>query len=230
MKIEVVMDFDCTLTSQHLYHIIRSGYINKLRYIETKCWDIESRNLIQTLLAVDAQVAVHELLTSRSFARELQHARDFSKWVMGGTARLSEVLKFVSVGMLAEIDFHISTKGLVSEVVQFLRSVNLLTNFQFIDGWDDQQKRRVVFDVTDDKVTDSKFNSKEDFILSLTAPSSRVYYLDDDNEYYAFLRQRGVRCVDIGPKESADALSKNIMRNMRSTLVEMVCKEEKTAW
>lgn len=230
MKIEVVLDFDCTLTSQHLYHIIRSGYIRQLHNLETKCWDAESIKLVKTLQTMDAvNRSFSDVLTSRSFAHELQYARDFSNWIMGGTARLSEVLKFVSVGMLPTVDFHISTKGLVSEVVQLLRNVNLLTSFRFINGWDDQQESRVVYDVAFDHVTDSNFNGKEDFIQSFLAPDSHVYYLDDDNEYYASLRKHGIRCVDIGPKESAGALSENIMKNMRYSFVAMVCQEEQMA-
>jgi hypothetical protein len=43
------------------------------------------------------------------------------------------------------------------------------------------------------------------------------------------MRQHGVRCVDIGPKESADAMSEHIMKNMRYTFVAMVCEEEQMA-
>jgi hypothetical protein len=232
MKAEVVFDFDCTITTRHLFHTIRSGeqYLADLIASKSTEWDDTSKKLTEKILSCENQMIIanfsdakYKELFEQSFAKDLEGAVDFSKWMMGGDQRLSELTELLS----CSANFHISTKGLVSEVKEFLRTCGLLQFFALIDGYDDQIQERVVYQVKKDQyIIKTDFHDKRAFILSLMKrnPNSRIVYLDDDNEYYSFLRQQHVTCVDIGLKESLDAFSTHQMKKLK----EMIDFTEKT--
>ena len=238
MKVEVVFDFDCTLTTRHLYHTIRSGdkFLADLIVPKATEWDDISKQLVKKIQDWEDQLSIanfsdcqYDELFNRSFAEYLKGALDFSKWLMGGDQRLLKL-----TGLLSGFaKFHISTKGLVSEVKELLHNCGLLQFFNFIDGFDDAIEKRVVYQVQKEKyMINTAYHDKRAFILALmkSNPTAKIVYLDDDNEYYSSLREKFVTCVDIGPKESLDAFSTHQMKKLKNLIdfTEPDKKREKT--
>ena len=216
---EVVFDFDCTLTEKHLFHTIRSGdpFLKALLQTNMTEWDEISKQLVSAIQESEEQLAVadfadfrYDELFARSFSEQFKGARDFSRWIMGGDARIAKLSWLLS----QDARFYISTKGLVSEVKELLHNCCLLKFFTSIDGFDDQLEERVVYLVQKNQYALRSFPDKTQFILSLGTINAKIIYVDDDNEYYPALRHCHVTCLDIGPKESVGAFSPNHMQKL----------------
>jgi hypothetical protein len=144
----------------------------------------------------------------------------FTAFVFGGSrrvAKLKRMLRFLS----SRTVLHISTKGIISDVVALLQNLNILQHFTLIDGLDDSYESKMCYLVGKGFIQNDRtfygrasnlqgrsnvthFASKPDFIASLIVRQGTVIYLDDDVEYYSQLTQTfpdTVLCMDIGQKE-----------------------------
>lgn len=215
MSVHVVLDFDCTLTARHLFHCLRSGYHYRedlLAQTSLK-WDEESKQVVR-------EIQQYPLKFNRNWGkcRKLAGAKSFASYIFGGEERLAHLRAFLHDLLRMGTVLHISTKGIVSEVVEVLAAQDLLEHFTFVEGVNDRLDSKVLYRVgrgfrgvcqtyfTSAEATAKRnlvqFSTKPAFIESLLSGSNisldlqesaaRVVYLDDDTEYYRHLSNEGL--------------------------------------
>lgn len=190
----VVLDFDCTLASRHMYNSIRSlVYREKLpKQPEIEKWDVQSKNLLSKLATLNVEVAKLSsgeekiaksgtLFRTPCFSADIKGALSFSDWIMGGSNRIL----ILNTLLNCAAKFHIATRGKVSEVKELLRNCNLLHFFTSIHGYDDGYEKMQTYNVETDETDNTDLNSKAAYILSLKPREGfKMYYVDDDTEEY----------------------------------------------
>lgn len=157
-----VFDFDCTLTAKHLFHVIRSGdvYLSDLKeeykhHDGQTTWDRASKSILAQLLVDDAKIESSEWTdedddrtsSAKYVGKYLSDASSFLLYIFGGEERLKHLRKFLSALHGDGFRLHVSTKGLVSEVVTVLRAVDLINFFYDIEGYDDSYQGKTVYRV-----------------------------------------------------------------------------------
>mmetsp|Transcript_3208 Transcript_3208/g.4566 ORF Transcript_3208/g.4566 Transcript_3208/m.4566 type:complete len:456 (-) Transcript_3208:71-1438(-) len=147
---DFVFDFDCTLSEKHLYHVIhtRGRYLQNLLHAHengqngTADWDRRSKSILSKLKADEAKLEkgaftkddVKRTQKFKYVGRFLGEAEDFVTSIFGGKDRLNHLRHFLKSLHEAGIRLHVSTKGIVSEVVAVLRAANLIGYFCDIEG------------------------------------------------------------------------------------------------
>jgi hypothetical protein len=224
-----VFDFDCTLTARHLYHCLRSGEHYRSDLLEQKIgqWDERSKRIAKRV--EDDNFEDPEWEHHKSGL--LPNTPSFQSYIFGDEERIRELGAFLRELKDSAVSLHISTKGIVSEVVDVLRSVNLIEFFELIEGFDNQYVGKLVYRVGHGFVSSSwtkhvqsaevlvknriMFESKPAFIsavlgmgihgLNKRERASHVVFLDDDDECYKQLTEpvyeNRVITIPIGSKE-----------------------------
>lgn len=220
----VVFDFDCTLSSRHLYHTMHSGdiYLEHLQTQQSAAWDTRSTRVLDQISKSEHQYDQGDDGAYGHMPGLLMDAHDFTAYIFGGQNRINQLRECIKTLSTMGAVLHISTKGIVSDVIDVLRNIHLLQYFQFIDGLDDTYESKLLYHVGKGFMQNSKtfygravdltslpnvfhFASKPDFIRYLVSEDKAnfIVYLDDDSEYYDAMRQdENVLTVDIGKKES----------------------------
>ena len=227
--IHIVFDFDCTLTAYHLYHTMHSGdeYLNRLMKQDISQWDDRSKRVLTRILKSEAAWDRGEDGGYGHVPGLLSSVPSFTTFIFGGMERIDKLKKMLySLSSLPRVVLHISTKGIISDVVAMFQNLNIIHHFQLIDGFDDLYKSKMCYYIGKGFIQNTRtfydrasnlqgrsnatqFGSKPDFIKSLLisdkdTTTGHIIYLDDDPEYYSQLTQTfpdNVLCLDIGNKE-----------------------------
>jgi hypothetical protein len=212
----IIFDFDCTLTALHLYHTMHSGDMY-LRHLEKTIstsheWDTRSMCVVNHI-----QLNTDDTGEYGHIPGLLDSTPCFTNYMFGGTLRvqaLQKVLKQLKTVAL----LHISTKGIISDVIVMLRNIGVLHYFHYIEGMSDDYMLKMVYYVGKGFMKNNNtfftqciglddlhhFADKPSFIGSLITPFNHSVYLDDDSEYYDELHLAfpgRISTIDIGVKE-----------------------------
>ena len=222
MKVTIVFDFDCTLTAAHLYHTMHSGsdYLKQLKASISPDWDNRSMRVVNFILSSEAKWdsgGDGEFGHINGLLSEVPH---FTDYIFGGPERIQTIQACLGYLHSTGAKLHISTKGIISDVIDMLRNARLIDFFSYIDGMDDTYESKRLYHVGKGFMAGrNTFYARDKDLLGLTNPrmfeskpafikhflnsdSNEVIYLDDDQEYYQEVSRLGrVKTVDIGTKE-----------------------------
>ncbi len=222
MERHIVFDFDCTLTAAHLYHTMHSGsvYLEQLKASISLNWDNRSMRVVTRILQSDAKWGADEGGEFGHIPGLLNEVPHFTNYIFGGPERIQKIRACLEYLRSTGAHLHISTKGIISDVIDMLRNARLIDVFSYIDGMDDTYESKRLYFVGKGFMTDLKtfyardgdlsglrnpsmFESKPAFIKHfLNSKSNEVIYLDDDQEYYQEVSSLSrVTTFDIGTKE-----------------------------
>ena len=227
MALHIVFDFDCTLTETHLYHTMHSGsfYLEHLKNNISPCWDSRSMRVFDFIQQSESKWQSND--DDSQFGHKpglLNDVPYFTNYIFGGPERIEEIRTCLKYLHSTGAKLHISTKGIVSDVIDMLKNVCFIEFFTYIDGMDDTYETKRLYHVgkgfcgtqktfyaKDRELIGLKnpyfFEFKHSFINHLVTSKSnnQVIYLDDDDEYYKDEYYKGnignVLTIDIGTKE-----------------------------
>ena len=156
MDIHIVFDFDCTISSRHLFHTIRSGEqylkdVKKYCHNENGHVDIYTGRILNWIDKIESDF-VHERPNKDTYAYKpsecgFASAQTFLYYLFGGKERIYDLRNMLNSLKDNGSTLHISTKGIVSEVIECLKGIGLLDKFEYIDGYDNNYENKVVYKV-----------------------------------------------------------------------------------
>lgn len=184
MRYHVVFDFDCTITSRHLFKTTRN--INK--YVDD--WKKE---------------------TGKDMVPEpFYEEKGFVDYIYGSEKRIFDLMNFLQVLKDFNCYLHIVTNSEVCDVENTLESAKLLPYFSSIYGMSGVEKYIKYFDPDMEKKSRPFTEDRSKFIyldildgaLGSWGADNFVFYIDDDDKYYKkFKGKKSVICIDIGARE-----------------------------
>ena len=166
----LVMDFDCTISQEHLYKTTHLYNDPSFRH-----W-LEKSNK-----------AKGGLFKDMSFSDRLQNVA-FAKWIMGGPQRIAMLAsKFEQFQTSQGIAVEISTWSEISRVKQVLEHTDLLKYISQIHGVNDRVNLAPVqvWDRNNDRIIplNDKLQVKQNWIAYLASQGS-VVFVDDTSDNY----------------------------------------------
>ncbi len=131
MTRHIVFDFDCTLTAAHLYHTMHSGsdYLEQLKKGVSPNWDHRSIAVVTRILQSEAKWNKNEDGGFGHIPGLLMEVPHFTNYIFGGPKRIQEIRAFLEYLKSTGAELHISTKGIISEVIDRLQNARL-TEFE----------------------------------------------------------------------------------------------------
>jgi len=175
--IAIVFDFDNTLTSQHLWKVLRGSF--NFSQNTSGQLDAGSQNVIRDI--IDGLMIKR---TNRNMDL-LTNAHDLLIWVFGGKERIA-LLKYFLMKSYKKADLYISSHGCTDEIVSALKAVKIYPKlFKMIHARSPNMKNGELYDTTTKIITPYSAN-KDIFIVSKLLNElkyKKIIYIDDSDTY-----------------------------------------------
>jgi hypothetical protein len=179
----VVFDFDCTLSVRHLYMVVNLPNLLS-KYREDVVENMDRTNIDGQSSKIIKKIYANEVVSSE----ELKGATAFSEYIFGGEVRIAKLKGVLDRLYQQNVELHISSKGILSNVLAVLENLQLISFFTSIHANAEAGKGTQVYTTKSQLFEETGDNFfKPHFIASLVSNRTKsvVYYVDDDQGFYA---------------------------------------------
>ena len=203
----LVLDFDCTITSFHLYRLL-----------------YEYKAYIRTLQA-EVQLNLQRLVEQMRHGEQMID-KTAIETLFGGSDRLTMIKEFIKSVGLMDVDIFISSRGNFPDIYHVLKCAEIdqyITNINARGARNNQSKSFFISET---------LQSHYDCIFYVDDDASSFHQITIANDgtgikYFGSSRSTdiGLKCVDIDLEYEAQGLTKNAMDKILETICEKLHKE-----